>query len=765
VKPGLNFDGIHNVQECIRIQNYLALKKALPTTAPRSLIDLFSWADDNKDEKPTQDELRLQICSATSWPDESVSHMLTKLNYTTGTPKDFRDAEILTRFQRSIKLSQKLDVDIATLIGWASPMGTASDEYSAYHVISQDIQRIAKSRFDADTWVKAVRPINNNLREKQSQSLVSYLLVQEELTKDNDIHNADDLFEYFLIDVQMTSLMETSRVVQATSSVQLFIQRCFLGLEEDRGVPSDALDRKRWAWMEKYRVWEANRKIFLYPENWIDPVLRDNKTPQFQELESELMQKNLSSDTVDTSIRRYVSNVASISNVQAMAMHVEKADGDKPQRIHVFARTIASPFIYLYNNFTNAAAASGYWAGWEEIKIEIPLITGIAQQYTAEKDSPLLLKEIPYCGSHLAPFVFRGRLLLFIMEPTSRAIAASKKDDPPIQIWDIRLSWTERRDGVWTTRKLCPDPVVHTPKRTVVKAGDINVAVLDVVYPGQYALIPSLQSSVPGSGVLIYLISATKEKQQLGTWLFDGGHLSRSIEVFSHLDKVELANQSFGIIEESPTHARYMTSLQFDGSFDASALAVPRIEASSSSRENYDDKFGPSVIYDNATKKSTENFYNAIVGDLMVALAGSTDCKKIVERLADGIIDDKNQLDLGSEAVTTVLANRFGAFTDNVDASQPKETRTLSFNERSKVYSIYNWELGLHVPMLVADKLLQSQQYEAALRICQLIFDPSVSKGNNNVDARRCWKFAPFRTASTASVEDMFIKLATTHEE
>ena len=29
-----------------------------------------------------------------------------------------------------------------------------------------------------------------------------------------------------------------------------------------------------WQWHKKYRVWEANRRIFLYPENWIEPELR-----------------------------------------------------------------------------------------------------------------------------------------------------------------------------------------------------------------------------------------------------------------------------------------------------------------------------------------------------------------------------------------------------------------------------------------------------------------------------------------------------------
>jgi phage tail sheath protein FI len=29
-----------------------------------------------------------------------------------------------------------------------------------------------------------------------------------------------------------------------------------------------------WEWRKNYRVWDANRKIFLYPENWIEPELR-----------------------------------------------------------------------------------------------------------------------------------------------------------------------------------------------------------------------------------------------------------------------------------------------------------------------------------------------------------------------------------------------------------------------------------------------------------------------------------------------------------
>jgi AAA+ superfamily predicted ATPase len=39
--------------------------------------------------------------------------------------------------------------------------------------------------------------------------------------------------------------------------------------------------RPSWAWRKNYRVWEANRQVFLYPENWIEPELRPSPRAQF----------------------------------------------------------------------------------------------------------------------------------------------------------------------------------------------------------------------------------------------------------------------------------------------------------------------------------------------------------------------------------------------------------------------------------------------------------------------------------------------------
>lgn len=87
---------------------------------------------------------------------------------------------------------------------------------------------------------------------------------------------------------------------QAISSTQLFVQRALMNLESDVQLSAD--DAREWKWMKNYRVWEANRKVFLYPENWIEPELRDNKTSFFKELENNLLQSEITAESAERAV-------------------------------------------------------------------------------------------------------------------------------------------------------------------------------------------------------------------------------------------------------------------------------------------------------------------------------------------------------------------------------------------------------------------------------------------------------------------------------
>ncbi len=52
-----------------------------------------------------------------------------------------------------------------------------------------------------------------------------------------------------------------------------------MGLEPK--AAADVNNDKSWGkWMKNYRMCEANRKVFLYPENWIEAELRDERKGQ-----------------------------------------------------------------------------------------------------------------------------------------------------------------------------------------------------------------------------------------------------------------------------------------------------------------------------------------------------------------------------------------------------------------------------------------------------------------------------------------------------
>ena len=109
-------------------------------------------------------------------------------------------------------------MDVDRLFTWAQP----SIKFWPSHAIAENIRNAVRAAMSLTDWETAIKPIFDGLRKSQSQALVSYLTVQPELVAQNVI-DSDSLFEFFLIDVNMGACLETSRLKQATSSVQQFI--------------------------------------------------------------------------------------------------------------------------------------------------------------------------------------------------------------------------------------------------------------------------------------------------------------------------------------------------------------------------------------------------------------------------------------------------------------------------------------------------------------------------------------------------------------
>jgi hypothetical protein len=148
------------------------------------------------------------------------------------------------------------------------------------------------------------------------------------------------MYSHLLIDVETHPVVLTSRLKQAINSTQLFVQRCMLNLEpEVIADESKDIGWRQWAWMKQYRVWEANRKIFLFPENWIEPELRDDKSPFFFELENALLQADVTAETAELAYTTYLARLDEVARLEVAGVFHQPGEGGAPDEFHVFART------------------------------------------------------------------------------------------------------------------------------------------------------------------------------------------------------------------------------------------------------------------------------------------------------------------------------------------------------------------------------------------------------------------------------------------
>ena len=394
--------------------------------------------------------LVLMLATATGWDIKDLNTLIVvtppppALNLTLAS---FKDERSLFNVQACIRLIRRLGISAENMLNWATQSPDSSQ--------AQDIKNTVKAKYDEQTWLTVAKPLNDKLRESQKTALIAYVLTMPEIRKANVTHS-NRLFDYFLIDVEMGACMATSRIKQALSSIQLFVQRSLLNLEP--GVQPNAIKAEQWQWMKNYRVWEANRKVFLYPENWIEPELRDDKSPFFKELESELLQNDLTNEVAEKTLSNYLYKLDQVARLEICGMYLQEDFGqeeDYPTILHVFGRTMGGATrSYYYRRLID----SRMWTPWEKVELDIQGLQGDDEDYS--------LFHIPQNGIDLLPVIWNRRLYLFWLILTKK----TKKADPPEPItptsnkpiaikepqpyWEIKLAWSKYDQGKWKPKQV-----------------------------------------------------------------------------------------------------------------------------------------------------------------------------------------------------------------------------------------------------------------------------------------------------------------------
>ncbi|MGP5331231.1 Tc toxin subunit A-related protein [Pseudomonas helleri] len=227
------------------------------------------------------------------------------------------------------------------------------------------------------------------LNESRRDALVAYYIQRVipdrglgELAE--KIVSADDLYEYLLLDTQVSGLIKTSRIAEAVASVQLYLHRCQEQLEPD--TDAQAMQEasrhngyfSRWnAYSKRYANWAGLQRLLHYPASYIDPELRYNKTQLFVELESAINQGRVTEERVEQAFTQYVSGLRNVLDIRYDSGYQVEPAGK--QGVAYFCGSIPGTTGEYYWRRVDATdygedsrvRNAGAWTEW--LKIDAPL--------------------------------------------------------------------------------------------------------------------------------------------------------------------------------------------------------------------------------------------------------------------------------------------------------------------------------------------------------------------------------------------------------
>lgn len=340
---------------------------------------------------------------------------------------------MLTAIADALDLATRYALSGATLIALASPAPDTTTVTAARSAF--------QAQYAQSAWLAAVQPVEDALRQTRRDALVAYLLGPgSALASPFQFFTTDDIFDYFLIDPEMSACAITTRLLQASLSIQQFVQQAFLGLVFQSAVDVTNASWSQWSWRQQYELWVANRQVFLYPENYLLPELRPNASPLFDNLESDLRQNNCDADLAETAFENYLRGLVAASNLVVAAQYNEtRTDGSIV--LHVFAHTRGTPYQWSYRTRTKQSGSSiGVWSAWQSLGLDIP----------SDQVVPVVWDH----GLYLVWPIFS----IISEKAQTQGVPSTSGTNPPQQppqtFWAVQIAISEFSAGQWQAKRV-----------------------------------------------------------------------------------------------------------------------------------------------------------------------------------------------------------------------------------------------------------------------------------------------------------------------
>lgn len=672
----------------------------------------------------------------------------------------------------------------------------SSDVYADLAQAADAVLAAFRAKYtDEKEFAERLEPFEDVIRGRRRDALVAYLLSG----RFPWFETTSDLYHHFLTDPLIGGCARTSRVVFATGSVQLYVHRCRMGLEQDRQnppvmrVPPSSIPANEWEWRQSYRVWEANRRVFLFPENYLEPALRDDKSPPAIALEDRLLQSDLSDQSVLDAFTEYLAGFEQATRLKIAGSYHHRPTGGGPDVLHLIGVTPGDPAEFYYRtvkNFDASRAPNGrgaLWSPWRKMEVQIPT-------------------------RQVNPFVFDGRLWLFWVETTTaprNRVTGGESQFIGYEHKQILRYTYLRLDNTWSAPQRVP-----LTRPAYSPAGLVWPYVGDGVIEDYKTLTGPNRSDVPRLDTVAHLEPRDGYTASGPLWdqvYPDFSIYSQNLRLvgcgFQYSQAIDLFERQFiyGLISFQAGRAFYRnganqlctTTLPFTGGvinlqpFALRSLLLERTRV---------------MQFDRAKNGgSGANFANVVENWLAPSAAVTLDVTDsisvingtlencIIQRpgellvLRGGIVAAPGaQIERLGTTLTTRLARRL--FTTGVDglldtafqltlAEAPNPLPRLRADiteygfgtfDLKGPYGGYFEELFFHVPFLIAVHLNSQGKYQGAERWFRYLFDPTSPEevtvsGNASAAERerlerdRFWRYRGFRGLDIPSLRDMLM--------
>ncbi|MBO9545432.1 neuraminidase-like domain-containing protein [Caulobacter sp.] len=419
------------LQNIASLSDYVALRNAVGARQDQ-LIAYFQTPSSDPDTKAQA------LATATAWPLTDIVALETYF-WPTPTPSGADTVAGLTRMAGVFALQRRLGLRTPMLEVLVSTSHMALESapgvidptaWATYEQVAQAALAALNASFTGSALDDANKALTGAVNTGSRDALVGNVLWWMN-ARNPTLRAVNDLYKFLLLDVEMGACATTSKVAQAIASTQLYMQRCRMMLEP--GVLRVDIPTIWWSWIMNYRVWEANRRIFVYPENYIEPSLRQGATPQFAELADSLLQNDPTKTNVVPPFESFIKELAVLGNlspVGASEAHTkDQRSGEEKETLFLIGRTRTQPYQFYFRALDDGSE----WNPWIAIDLTIN-------------------------GDRISPVYAFGRLFVFWIEfDTAKSNTIANQASSTETVDKAKIKYAFYNNGIWSSVQTLDD--------------------------------------------------------------------------------------------------------------------------------------------------------------------------------------------------------------------------------------------------------------------------------------------------------------------